>query len=195
MVGDFNIPFLVTDRTNRIGKTWISFNLFGKVLLFMNFILHLIELPFWVVFDLLEVFLWLLFWILSHASQSSMTLSLVFGELSFSFRVTMLPWLFIVFDALLLCWSIWSSEHRSGDGGQCLDDLDGGYPHRVHVTWIMGHHIMMVRVTCEGGGWVSKLTGLFNLSLWLLALLCCSHRNISTFVTKLCLRGGQILRC
>lgn len=169
MVGDFNIPCSVTDRTNRIEKTWISFNLLGKVLPFINFILNLIELPFWVFFNLVEVFLWLLFWILSHGSQSSMTLSWVFRELSFSFCVTMLLSLFIVFDALLFCWSIWSSEHRSGDGSQCLDALDGGYPHRVRVTWVMGHHIVVVV------GWhVREVAGFLN------SLDCCSLEAIET---------------
>lgn len=178
MVGDFNIPFSVTGRTNRIEKTWVSFNLFGKVRLFINFILNLTELPFWVFFDLIEVFF-------MTAILNSLSWITIFHDFEFGFwrTVIFIPCYhvtLVVHSALLLCWSIWSSEHRSGDGSQCLDDLDGGYLHCVQVTWVMGHHIVVVGVTCEEGGWVSELTRLFNCSLWLLALLCCSWEAIET---------------
>ena len=50
---------------------------------------------------------------LSVRMQYCLTLSLVSGELSFSFCDTVLPWFFMVLDELFLYWYIWSSEHPS----------------------------------------------------------------------------------
>lgn len=59
---------------------------------------------------------------LSVRLQYSVTVYLVYEELSFSFHDIMLPWFFVVLDEFFLCWYLWSNKHFSSVGKNVLLD-------------------------------------------------------------------------
>ena len=101
-----------------------NFNFFGKEFLFDNFILQFIKLPefscSWLNFFITDILN-----PLSIRYQYSMSLSLVAGELSFSFCEVIFPLFFIVFDSMSFCFHTVFIGSYISTGWQ-LENFPGG---------------------------------------------------------------------
>ena len=111
------MPFFISfiEFFSFITSVWFfflkSFSLLDKIFLFF---INFFCLVHWTVFLFsCSVFLPDSYFEFSVRPQSSVILSLVSGELSFSFSDSVLLWLCMVLDELFLCWHAWGSEYLS----------------------------------------------------------------------------------